>query len=164
MKVDLEPLSGDLNERRYEFGNKSIVVCELVGHTISTYCEHHIVIGNLILGTGVAQQVDEALGNVETTNGDIGILFDGQLSLSGVWVSGRLRELLEGGRVKAIEAGYHFEEEATVESVRQIESTMSFAWFRMILRNAYQYVEELSLTRFAIHNFLHPIWRMRLAV
>jgi hypothetical protein len=107
---------------------------------------------------GIAQQVDEALGNVETTNGDIGIWFEGQLSLFGVWVSGRLRELLKGGRVKAIGAGYHFKEEAMVELVCQIESTISYAWLQMILRNAYQYVEELSLTRFAIHNFLHPIW------
>jgi DNA-binding Lrp family transcriptional regulator len=133
-----------------------MVVCELVGHAISTYHEHCIVIGNLILGMGIAQQVDEALGNVETMNGDIGILFGGQLSLSGVWVSGRLRKLLEGGRVKAIGAGYHFEEEATVESVHQIESTMSYSWLRMILRNAHQYVEELNLTRFAIHDVFAP--------
>jgi DNA-binding Lrp family transcriptional regulator len=100
--------------------------------------------------------VDEALGNVETTNGDISISFNGQLSLSGVWVSGRLRELLKGGRVKAIGAGYHFEEEATVESVHQIESTMSYSWLRMILRNAHQYVKELNLTRFAIHDVFAP--------
>jgi DNA-binding Lrp family transcriptional regulator len=133
-----------------------MVMCELDGHIVSTHCEHHVVIGNLILGMGIAQQVDEALGNVKTTNGDIGILFDGQLSLSGVWVSGRLRELLKGGCVKAIGAGYHFEEEAMVELVCQIESTMSYSWLKMILRNAYQYVEELSLTRFAIHVFFAP--------
>jgi hypothetical protein len=133
-----------------------MVVYESDGHIVGIHCEHDVLIENLILGEGIAQQVDEALGNVKTTNGNIGILFDGQLSLYGVLVSGRLRELLKDGRVKAIGAGYHFEEEATVESVGEIESTMSYGLLQTILRNAYQYVEELSLTRFAIHDLFAP--------
>jgi hypothetical protein len=138
-------------------------VCESVGHIINTHREHHVITGNLIPGIGIEQQVNEILGNIEiildnieTTNGDIGIWFEGQLSLFGVLSSDRLRELLKGGRVKAIGAGYHFEEEATVESVRRMESTMSYAFIKAILQDAYQYVEELSLTRFVIHDFFAP--------
>jgi hypothetical protein len=107
----------------------------------------------LIIGRGIVEEVDKALCSVKTMSDDISILFDGQSSLSSVWFSDRLRELLKGGSVKAIRAGYHFEEEATVELVRRMDSSMSYLSSKVILQNVYRYVEELSLTRFAIHDF-----------
>jgi hypothetical protein len=63
---------------------------------------------------------------------------------------------LKGGRVKAIRAGYHFEEEATIQSVHRIDSGMACLSFEVILKNVYQHVEELSLKRFAIHDLFSP--------
>jgi hypothetical protein len=111
--------------------------------------EHHVVIGNLIPGRGIVEEVDKALHNVKTTNSDIGILFDGQSLLSGVWFSDRLKELLKGGRVKAIRAGYHFEEEATIQSVHRIDSGMACLSFEVI---------------YTFLNVMYNVWKLHLHI
>jgi hypothetical protein len=106
MKIDLEPLSGNLRECRHTCGDKPMVVCESDGHIVGIRRKHYITIGSLIVGRELVGELDEIIRNATSDN--INIAFNGLSLLGSVLFSDKLGELLEGGRVKAIRAGYHF--------------------------------------------------------
>jgi hypothetical protein len=150
MKIDLEPLSGNLRECRHTSGGKSVVVYESDGHIVGIRREHYITIRRLNAVSELRGEFDEIIRNVTSDN--ITIAFDGQSSLHNVMFSDELENILESGRVKSIRAGNHFGDDSGIESLSPVEFGLVHTSFNRILNKGCQSIEELSLMRFAIHD------------
>jgi hypothetical protein len=150
MKIDLEPLLGNLRECRHTCGDEPMVVYQSDGHIVGIRRKHYITIGSLPVGKELIRELDEIIRNA--TSDDINVAFNDLSSLGSVLFSDKLGELLEGGRVKAIRAGYHFGDDSSVEALDPFHFGPLHTSFNLVLNKGCQSIEELSLTRFAIND------------
>jgi hypothetical protein len=127
-----------------------MVVYETDGYIVGIRRKDYITIGRLIFSRESVGELDEIIRN--TTSDDINVAFHGLCSLGSVLFSDKLGELLEGGRVKAIRAGYHFGDDSSVEALDPLHFGPLYTSFNLILNKGCQSIEELSLTRFAIND------------
>jgi preprotein translocase subunit Sec61beta len=149
MKIELERLLENLREHRYECGDEALVVYELIGNGIGMHREQYVSLTNCY-GNEFVEDLNKILRTVRAVSNNIGVLFDGWASLFNIMYSDTLGEFLGSGQVKAIRAGYHFDEEMAVESIDPRAMVMVHTMFNMILERAHEFLEELNLTRYAI--------------
>jgi hypothetical protein len=149
MKIKLERLLENLREHRYECGDEALVVYELIGNGIGMQCKQYVSLTNCY-GNDFMEDLNKILRTVRAVSNNIGVFFDGWASLFNIMYSDTLGEFLGSGQVKAIRAGYHFDEEMAVESIDPMAMVMVHTMFNMILERAREFLEELNLTRYAI--------------
>jgi hypothetical protein len=127
-----------------------MVVYESDGHIIGIRRKHYITIGCLTVGRELVGELDEIIRNATSNN--INVAFNGLSLLGSVLFLDKLGELLEGGRVKAIRAGYHFGDDSSIEALDPFHFGLLHMLFNLILNKGCQSIKELSLTRFAIND------------
>jgi uncharacterized membrane protein len=149
MKIELERLMENLREHRYKCRDEALDVYELIGNGIGMHREQYVSLTNCY-GNEFVEDLNEILCTVRAVSNNIGVLFDGRVSLFNILYSDTLGELLGSGQVKAIRAGFHYDEEMAVESIDAMAMLMVHTMFDMILERAREFLKELNLTRYAI--------------
>jgi hypothetical protein len=77
MKINLEPLLDNLEERRYKDRDKSLVVCELNGYIFGIQSiEHYIHLDSALVGSDTGEW-NNVCHCIEAAGVDLGIVFQG---------------------------------------------------------------------------------------
>jgi hypothetical protein len=88
---------------------------------------------------------------LEAAGVDMGIVFEGRVSLRSIMMTHVIADLLETGCVKAIRAGHHFDDFAPIELLDVLEFCTVQTLFGMILNRVRHSIEELLLLRYAVN-------------
>jgi hypothetical protein len=152
MKIDLEPLLDNLEERRYKDRDKSLVVCKLNGHFFGIRpLERYIYLDSAVVGSDTGEWND-VCRHIEAAGVDLGIAFQGRASLRSIMMTHVIADLLETGCVKAIRAGHHFDELLPIKLLDVMEFCTVQTLFSMILNRVRHSIEELLLMRYAVND------------